>query len=701
MRRGMFWWSLVGWLLAASIQAQGQTHSQAQKQTACTAQVLAVQAAPAVLSERQSAYGASNDQLAMRPGRPVTGWQDVQLPNDWRNDWSDPPAALWYRIDWQRRCTDSGSVGLHDRPLEPVALGIDGIRLAGEVYSNSTLLWRDASLQEPLSRSWNTPRWWILPESSLQAGVNSVWVRVVSVPELSTGLGDVRLGSVEQVSSIYKERWWRQRTVYMLTIGMALAIGSLFLVVWLLRKSEQSFGWYALASLSWAAYLGTLLVTTSQPWQEALTWSRLNIAFFAVYIGSLCMFMWRFGQLRFPRLERLLWWAVGLAAIAALGIPPAGVRIVFASVWFGFVLVFMLSCLQFQWHAWRPRPAGRNRLHVFLAVCWLLLLAVAIHDALLVLNQQPSHQALNPMVGPIATFLMAMLVGWQLAQGMRRIERFNEVLEARVSQARDELQDVLTRTHAQALENVKLQERVQIAHDLHDGLGGTLVRGLAWVEQAPGAVPKERMLSMLKNMRDDLRQVIDHGSGSAALTPESPLQWIAPVRHRFTRILDELNVVSRWRIAPAWQDGCRPTAVQCLGLTRLVEEALSNVIKHSRARHVRVSVLVEEDAQQEATLAVYIEDDGIGFDVGAVQKAGLSVGLRSMAARAERMGAVFYVESGPSGTSVCAVAPIANTTGSITVQSQSGVLYEAAQSAAYMSHGQVSTACTTAVSQAT
>ena len=130
------------------------------------------------------------------------------------------------------------------------------------------------------------------------------------------------------------------------------------------------------------------------------------------------------------------------------------------------------------------------------------------------------------------------------------------------------------------------------------------------------------------------------------VVPATPVQWAAPLRHRSTRILDELGVVSEWKIAPQWQG--RPSALQCLGLSRLVEEALSNVIKHSRAQHLRV----ECGQPKPGTLVVRIEDNGVGFDVAAVQHAGLSVGMRSMVARAARIGGTCQVQSGPSGTLV-------------------------------------------------
>ena len=152
------------------------------------------------------------------------------------------------------------------------------------------------------------------------------------------------------------------------------------------------------------------------------------------------------------------------------------------------------------------------------------------------------------------------------------------------------------------------------------------------------------MLSLLKVLRDDLRQVIDHGSSAGAQVPDTPVQWAAPLRHRFTLLFDEMGVASQWRIAPQWQG--RPSALQCLGLTRLVEEALSNALKHSRARHVCVQCM----QPQPDTLQLRIADDGVGFDVEAVRNAGLSVGMRSMTARAERIGATLTVESGAGGT---------------------------------------------------
>ena len=171
---------------------------------------------------------------------------------------------------------------------------------------------------------------------------------------------------------------------------------------------------------------------------------------------------------------------------------------------------------------------------------------------------------------------------------------------------------------------------------------------MALVEQAKQPLPNERVLSLLKSLRDDLRQMIDYTTSATAATPASPVEWAAPLRHRFTRIFDELEVDSEWRIAEHWlEPQLRPNALQSLNLTRLAEEALTNVIKHSRAQ--RVCVFLEQTSRQELTLR--ITDDGVGFDVHSTQANGMGVGMRSMQARVERINGTLTVESS-TGTTV-------------------------------------------------
>lgn len=606
------WWTVAAWSPAWATGADG----------GCASHVLTVEAARA--------------QDGMRPAQ---GWEPVTLPDVWTRRWPGHDGSVWYRIDWERGCATAGE------GEEPLALGIDGISIAGEVFSNGDLLWRDASLVEPLSRSWNVPRWWLLPASSLRAGVNTVWVRAVGLAALSPGLGMVRVGDARTVSEQHAHSLWRQRTVYFINAVLCAMAGVLFLLVWCLWPRERAYGWFGLMALAWLAYLTTYLAETPWPWPDSLTRGRFGIAALVCYVLCACLFTFRFGGQKLPRVERALWALAALGVGAAVLAPRAAAGAWFGVVWQGAMAVFLANCVQFQWHAWRPRPGGRQVPHMLLALCWLVFVVVALNDLFSVLDRWQVARNWAALSGLLVIALVMLLLGGQLARQMRSAERFNRQLAEHVADARAELAQALAREHAQALENAKLQERMHIAHDLHDGLGGSLVRSMALVEQSREALPSERVLSLLKVLRDDLRQVIDHGSSAGAVVPATPVQWAAPLRHRFTRILDEMGVASEWCIAPQWRSA--PSALQCLGLTRLVEEALSNVIKHSQAQHLRVEV-----RPSPGLLAVRIEDDGVGFDVDAVRGAGLSVGMRSMTARAERIGGALQVESGPGRTVV-------------------------------------------------
>jgi two-component system, NarL family, sensor histidine kinase DevS len=83
---------------------------------------------------------------------------------------------------------------------------------------------------------------------------------------------------------------------------------------------------------------------------------------------------------------------------------------------------------------------------------------------------------------------------------------------------------------------------------------------------------------------------------------------------------------------------------------RLVQEALTNVIKHSRASHVRVSLGLDEGG-----VIVEVKDDGEGFDVSQPSEA---FGLAGMRERVSLAGGRLSVDSGEHGTVVEAQLPL-------------------------------------------
>ena len=87
-----------------------------------------------------------------------------------------------------------------------------------------------------------------------------------------------------------------------------------------------------------------------------------------------------------------------------------------------------------------------------------------------------------------------------------------------------------------------------------------------------------------------------------------------------------------------------------LQLVRIVNECLSNVVKHANASRIKVSVDVLEDG-----VDVCVVDDGCGFEESGVGDDRL--GIKIMRERALAIGGVVNIASGTSGTSVSIFVP--------------------------------------------
>ena len=240
-----------------------------------------------------------------------------------------------------------------------------------------------------------------------------------------------------------------------------------------------------------------------------------------------------------------MWVGVALS-LAALAFVPDDVQ---PSAQFVIVMaltaLFCLNCLHFSIQALR----GRDREQQLLAACLLVFLGAAVHD-LLLLFKRIDGLSYIPYTSIAVLIGMSAVQGLRHARSVRRIERFNEELEISVQRARDELAVTLAREHELALAHSRLQDRLDIARDLHDGLGGSLVRMTALVEQSGAPLQNRQFLSMLNLLRNDLRQTIDSGASADMKPPATPREWIAPLRHRYTQLFDELGIEVRWDVPP-------------------------------------------------------------------------------------------------------------------------------------------------------
>ncbi|MGG4605809.1 7TM diverse intracellular signaling domain-containing protein [Paenalcaligenes sp. Me131] len=608
-------------VLIAPAQAQTQPHN------TCEPRLIAVEVAQAV-----------GEPLSPPP---EDGWHATTLPDkNWASRWPAYRGNAWYKLQWQNPNCDN----------HPLALHISSLGVAGAVFLNHSLLWRDANLSEPLSRSIGIPRYWVLPDALLKPGLNTIWIWVSGATTQFTGLQYIELGTLPTVLATQRASWWQNQALLLLNLGVTGVLGTLAFFIWLRRRNEQSYGLYALQGLLWVLYCSLQMRHETGPlFSDSLQLSRVNILLFFSFILSFALFVWSFGN--YKHIKKLSIAAIalfGLATPVVLLASPTTAPLVLFAVFFIALIVFWGTCVLFPIRAWRNKQAEQR----WLSLCLLAYLATSVYDTLTILGLSSSGHLYSAYTSLLTMLFMSALLSWRLVNTMRRIEQFNKELTHSVAEAREELRDTLARKHELALNNSRLQERLHIAQDLHDGLGSSLIRSMAMIEQQKTPLPNQQFLSILKLLRDDLRQLIDAGASAKLDVPELPSTWIAPLRYRFGNLFDSLDIKADWVIGPQWDP--RPSPLQVLALTRLVEEALTNVVKHSHATHLNIILQQPDDH----TLRLIIEDNGIGFDVDAVQTAGLSIGMRSMANRMQHIGATLHVQSRPGHTCLEVLLPL-------------------------------------------
>ena len=571
---------------------------------------------------------------------PKTGWENVELPHNWDLHWHPYTGSAWYKIIWSYHCTSSAE-------NHPFALSIDRINLAGIVYSNNELIWRDKSLVEPLSRSWNMPRYWILSSSSIKDGPNEILVRVVGVQSQNSGLGTIKIGEVDQITQLTAHMIFERRTLYFFNLIITIIMGTTGLLIWCLRRQETAFGWFALNCLFWVLFASNIIITEPIPFLTSLLNARLNMIFLVLYILTSCLFVWRFCNVQYPTLEKSLSLFSSIMILLLVFCPEDYLRALLIWTFLFCCVLFIFNCVFIQWIAFSKR-----KLDIYLlALVFFSFVVIIAHDLIFISTRNPNFLMWTPFGAPITSLVISFILGWRISRNMRHIEKFNQMLESTVEKVTFDLEQSLDKKHQLELDNTRLQERLALSHDLHDGLGGSIVRSMILLEHSEH-IEKKQVMSMFKLLRNDLRQVIDSGSSIGVKVPTSPVMWVAPLRHRFVQLFEEMDIESTWIFANHW--GFVPPPLHCLTLSRVAEEALNNIIKHSHASDVEVS-LIEDDRRQNIILE--IKDNGQGFTVETVAE-GLHVGLQSMQVRVKRIGGDFHISSEAGLTVIRAIIPI-------------------------------------------
>jgi two-component system, NarL family, sensor histidine kinase UhpB len=215
--------------------------------------------------------------------------------------------------------------------------------------------------------------------------------------------------------------------------------------------------------------------------------------------------------------------------------------------------------------------------------------------------------------------------------------------------------DDLRRRFVQAQE----QERLRLAHDLHDQTGQSLTAvmlGLRAVEDALDEAHRGP-LRLLRLRLEQVGQTLHHIAWELRPASIDELGLASALANYFMEWSAQFGIETDFHYGEkALHDLPDEMATT---LYRVAQEALTNVVKHARDASC-VSIVIERN---DSELRLAIEDNGCGFDAAALGEASTGrhkgLGLAGMRERLMLIGGTFEVESSTdSGTTVFARIPL-------------------------------------------
>ncbi len=242
------------------------------------------------------------------------------------------------------------------------------------------------------------------------------------------------------------------------------------------------------------------------------------------------------------------------------------------------------------------------------------------------------------------TMLEALLLSFALADRIALLTR--EKVEAQASRIAAERHALeLQRDFSDRLIEVQDFERRRIAVELHDGIGQNLV---VLINKLKRLTKRAVAQNDIVPVEEIARGTVQELRGVAhALYPNQldRLGLRAALGNAIKQTLEPAGIEYRYDLAHIEGALPKPAAIH---VYRIVQEALSNVVRHSGAS--RVSVEVERRAN---SIVLTIDDDGRGIDGEE------GFGLTSMGERARALGGALSVETRSSGgTSIRLTIPV-------------------------------------------
>ncbi len=565
-------------------------------------------------------------------------WKDIRLPDDWFRA-TEANKNKWYRFE----------LPSSELPPGPWALYLTNTTRPVTVYINNQLVHKPELQTSGAARIWGQPQLIDLKIHELASQKLIINIMLPKNQSSSGLLGPVYIGPKASLYDAYQQAYFVK--VYLVRIIVfAMALSSLLVgMLWLFRRRDTTYAFYAVAVITWAIYsyghIPLRLPVSGQAWE----WLRLSMmVWWSVSISFFCN---RFLNSPQPRIERIL---VLHTILISVGLALIDAKVLY---WLGDYVLPAYATLLGLYPSWRMlrETIIRQDPHVtWLTMCGMMVMLLASHDIIVMGHWLPSWQTLYLHNAALVLLLVFNIILLKRFVGtLNEVEILNKNLELRVKEKAQKLKENYQKLYLMKKEKLLTIERERIMHDMHDGVGGTLVSMRAALER--GSWTEQDVFDGLGSALDDLYMMIHsldpYGSDLAVA--------LGSIRHILENRLRHAGIELRWVVKELPQiDDLSPATV--LSVMRIMQEAITNVIKHSDASQVVIRIPVEENYHNSSTISLSITDNGRGInlkDINQQDKGLTGYGLSGMQHRAEEIAAKLSIIPMSQGTRVLLQLP--------------------------------------------
>lgn len=564
-------------------------------------------------------------------------WRPLTMPDLW-----------WHRGEM----ADSGWYRLHI-PAAHIPETLQGIYLFrlhmnAAVYFNGELLGDGGSMAEPLARNWNRPLYFNVPRPLWRVGDNELLINLRTYP----GFGMMAAPQIAADSLLKPRYLWRQFLQNELSFAFTLMltlVGVYVLGLWIKRKHDRAYLWFAFSCFCWTFFNSSLFVR--YPLFNPEIYQKLTHVALDLWMVFLVGFMHRYLGLIRAKFEYSLFGVQALFGLVFMALPMTrGYSITHLAHALTLALALYLAVL--AWRNWHRHPDLKS---LTMALVFALLVFAGLHDWLME-NPLPGlipWEALTAMWRNQFHFLFFMVpvlilfVTWHLTQrfvtALNETERLNRELEARVAAAQRELAASFEARRALERAQAATGERERIYRNLHDDVGAKLLGLVISAQRA--CLPREADLA--RSALQDLRDVVSRSAQS--VTPLRDL--LADLRDETEQRVKAAGLVLGW-IFPVYETDMPVSADAALNLSRILREAVTNVLRHAGASRMDVVTRLNQNR-----FLLEVIDNGAGCPVADVKP---HRGMTGMQARAKALGGgLTWAEISSGGCKVTLDIPVA------------------------------------------